>query len=147
MIFGFLIIFDLPIYCKGETTTVLQIFLNNAAFDYSKGVLSGYVINPIWLIAFIFTLFTCSVFDKKFKITYAMYTFSTVLYLSLGLKGMLYLRSLTNIVGEWHQVISGEKGCWKRIECHIMNETEKVTLKIYNENNKVLGEQSVKINK
>lgn len=100
IIFGFLIIFDLPIYCKGETTTVLQIFLNNAAFDYSKGVLSGYVINPIWLIAFIFTLFTCSVFDKKFKITYAMYTFSTVLYLSLGLKGMLYLRSLTNIVGD-----------------------------------------------
>ena len=53
MIFGFLIIFDLPIYCKGETNTVLQIFLNNAVFDYSKGVLSGYVINPIWLIAFI----------------------------------------------------------------------------------------------
>ena len=100
IVFGFLIIFDLPIYCKGATSTVLEIFLNNGVFDYSKGVLSEFIINPIWLVAFVFTLFTCSVFDKKFKITYAMYTFSTILYLSIGLKGMLYLRSLTQIVGD-----------------------------------------------
>ena len=99
-IFGYLIIFDLPIYGLDSTQTILEITLNNGVFDYSKGILENYVINPIWIIGFVITLFTCSVFDKKFKITYAIYTFTTILYLALGLKGMMYLRSLTAIVGD-----------------------------------------------
>ena len=99
-IFGYLIIFDVPLYNIDSTQTILELSLHNGVFDYSKGVLSTFVINPIWIVGYVITLFTCSVFDKKFKITYAMYTFTTIVYLALGLKGMLYLRSLTAIVGD-----------------------------------------------
>lgn len=89
-IFGYLIIFDLPIY--GEVH-LLQHLLSYGVFDYKNGLLNTFMINPIWLIAFVFVLFACSVFDKRFKVTYVMYTFTTITYLALGLKGMLYLRS------------------------------------------------------
>lgn len=92
-IFAYLIIFDLPIYGLDNYQSILEVYLNNSVFNYKLGVLDSYIINPIWVVGYVFTLFTCSVFDKNFKTRDAMYTFTTVLYLSLGLKGMLYLRS------------------------------------------------------
>ena len=92
-IFAYLIVFDLPIYNLSHSSSSLVLMLNEGAFNYKLGVLQEYFINPIWIISYVFVLFACSVFDKKFKITDAMYTFATIIYLSLGLKGMLYLRS------------------------------------------------------
>lgn len=92
-VFAFLIVFDLPIYKESLPNSSLVLMLNKGVFNYELGVLSEFMINPIWIIAYLFVLFTCSVFDKNYKITDAMYTFATILYLSLGLKGMLYLRS------------------------------------------------------
>ena len=92
-IFAYLIVFDLPIYNLSYSSSSLVLMLNDGVFNYKLGVLQEYFINPIWIISYVFVLFTCSVFDKKFKITDAMYTFATIIYLSLGLKGMLYLRS------------------------------------------------------
>ena len=92
-IFAYLIVFDLPIYNLASSYNDFTIYLTNSVFDYKLGVLQGYSINPIWIVSYIFTLFTCSVFDKNFKINDAMYTFATIVYLALGLKGMLYLRS------------------------------------------------------
>ncbi len=79
-VFSFLLIFDIPVF-------------NDYALDYSSGLLNHYNLNILWFILFLIILFTCSVFDKKFSIMDAVYVFSVSLYLVLGLKGMLYLRS------------------------------------------------------
>lgn len=50
------------------------------------------------------------------------------------------------ISGEWNKVKCDEKGCWQHIEYYVIKETDMLTLKIYDQNNKVLGEQGVKIN-
>lgn len=107
-IFAYLIIFDLPIYDTETPKSVVALTLKDGVFDYKLGVLNNFMINPIWIISYVFVLFTCSVFDKRFKITNAMYTFTTILYLSLGLKGMLYLRSL----GISEQTITSNTGLW-----------------------------------
>ena len=84
MVFAFLLIFDIP-------------FISEYAFDYKSGILSSFGFNPLWIIAYIFTLLTSSVFDKKYNVIDALYTFATIMYLSLGLKGLLYLRSVGGV--------------------------------------------------
>ena len=87
MVFAFLLIFDIP-------------NISMYAFDYKNGILPNYGVNTLWLILFLISLLSSSVFDKKYSIMDAVYTFATVTFLSLGLKGMLYLRSfggVTNI--------------------------------------------------
>lgn len=71
--------------------------ISNYGFDFKEGLLSNYGINILWLIASISILFGCSVFDKRFSLLDAMYSFSTTLFLSLGLKGMLYLRCIGGV--------------------------------------------------
>lgn len=79
-LFSFLMVFDIP-------------FISDYAFSYQTGILNNYGINTLWIILFIITLFTSSVFDKRFSIIDAVYSFSTITFLSLGLKGLLFLRS------------------------------------------------------
>lgn len=85
IIFSFLMIFDIP-------------FISQYAFEYKTGLLNNYGINSLWIILFIITLFASSVFDKKFSIIDASYTFVTITFLSLGLKGLVYLRSQGGLV-------------------------------------------------
>ena len=84
MIFSFLLIFDIP-------------YISSYAFDYKNGILSTYGLNTLWVILFIITLLASSVFDKKYSIIDAVYTFTMVMFLSLGLKGMLYVRSFGGV--------------------------------------------------
>ena len=79
MVFAFLIIFDLPFFDKG--------------FDYKSGLLPFYHINYIYILAMIFINFVCMAFDKKISLFDAFYFSITTIYLSLGIKGMVYLRS------------------------------------------------------
>jgi CDP-diglyceride synthetase len=84
MIFSFLLIFDIP-------------YISSYAFDYKNGILPTYGLNTLWVILFIITLLASSVFDKKYSIIDAVYTFTMVMFLSLGLKGMLYVRSFGGV--------------------------------------------------
>ena len=84
MVFSFLLIFDIP-------------YISSYAFDYKNGILSTYGVNTLWVILFIITLLASSVFDKKYSIIDAVYTFTMVMFLSLGLKGMLYVRSFGGV--------------------------------------------------
>lgn len=84
IIFGYLLIFDVP-------------YLSSGGFDYLNGTLAEYNINPLWLVLSAATLLSSCVFDKRFTIIDALYAFSTMIYLSLGLKGMLYLRSIGGV--------------------------------------------------
>ncbi len=84
MVFTFLMIFDIP-------------FFKDFALDYENGILNQYRLNLLWLIAYMVVLLTCSIFDKKYSVMDAIYVFFTSLYLSLGLKGLLYLRSFGGI--------------------------------------------------
>ena len=86
LVFSYLMIFDIPI--KGFPS-----------FDYANGVLNVFNINIIWIILLAVSLFTSSIFDKKFKLNDVFYLFTTTMYLSLGLKGFLYLRSFGNNIG------------------------------------------------
>lgn len=79
-VFSFLMIFDIP-------------HISNYAYNYSTGLLETYGINSLWLILFIMSLFTSSIFDKRLSVIDAVYVFATITYLSLGLKGLLFLRS------------------------------------------------------
>ena len=80
LLFAFLMIFDLPWF--------------DGAFNYQTGTLDLYVVNPLWIILSAVVLFSCSVFDKRYTIVDSIFAFATMIYLSLGLKGMLYLRSV-----------------------------------------------------
>ena len=84
MLFSVLMIFDIPI-------------LSNYAFDYTNGLLINYGVNPLWLVLFMVTTFTCCVFDEKFSIMDGVYVIATTLFLTFGLKGMLYLRSFDGL--------------------------------------------------
>ncbi|MCI5745931.1 MAG: phosphatidate cytidylyltransferase [Erysipelotrichaceae bacterium] len=79
-VFAYLLIFDLPLF-------------NEYAFLFENGGLKLFLINPLWLVLFIIILLATSVFDKRFSIIDSVYCISLVLYLSLGLKGMLFLRT------------------------------------------------------
>lgn len=84
MLFALLLIFDiLPI--------------SDCGFDFTTGILEKYSFNVLWIVSFAAVLFSCSVFDKRFSIIDSMYSFATTLFLSFGLKGMLYLRSVGGI--------------------------------------------------
>ena len=83
IIFAFLIIFDIPLF--------------TGAFNYQTGVLDAYIVNPLWIVLSAVVILSCSVFDKRYTIIDSIYAFTTMLYLSLGLKGMLYLRSVGGV--------------------------------------------------
>jgi CDP-diglyceride synthetase len=50
-------------------------------------------------------ILSCSVFDKRYTIVDSIYAFTTMLYLSLGLKGMLYLRSVGGVENINHGIM------------------------------------------
>lgn len=83
IIFAFLIIFDIPLF--------------TGSFNYQTGVLDAYIVNPLWIVLSAVVILSCSVFDKRYTIIDSIYAFTTMLYLSLGLKGMLYLRSVGGV--------------------------------------------------
>lgn len=83
IIFAFLIIFDIPLF--------------TGSFNYQTGVLDAYIVNPLWIVLSAVVILSCSVFDKRYSIIDSIYAFTTMLYLSLGLKGMLYLRSVGGV--------------------------------------------------
>lgn len=83
-IFSYLLVFDIPLF-------------EAHSFDYSSGLLTSYSMNLLWIILFLAVLLTCSVFDKRFEIVDAFYSFATIIYLSLGIKGLLYIRSIGGI--------------------------------------------------
>ena len=85
MIYAFLLIFDIT-------------YLSNYAFDFTNGLLLNYGFNPLWLVLFVITLLACGVFDKKVTIMDCIFIITTTLFLSFGLKGMLYLRSFDGLV-------------------------------------------------
>ena len=83
ILFAFLIIFDIPLF--------------TGSFNYQTGVLAAYIVNPLWIVLSAVVILSCSVFDKRYTIIDSIYAFTTMLYLSLGLKGMLYLRSVGGV--------------------------------------------------
>ena len=83
IIFAFLIIFDIPLF--------------TGSFNYQTGVLDAYIVNPLWIVLSAVVILSCSEFDKRYTIIDSIYAFTTMLYLSLGLKGMLYLRSVGGV--------------------------------------------------
>ena len=83
ILFAFLIIFDIPLF--------------TGSFNYQTGVLDAYIVNPLWIVLSAVVILSCSVFDKRYTIIDSIYAFTTMLYLSLGLKGMLYLRSVGGV--------------------------------------------------
>ena len=86
-IFGLLMIFDIP-------------YISEYAIDYTNNaLLYNYGINILWLALFIVTIFTASLFDEKYSLIDVLYTFTTIIYLVIGLKGLLYLRSYENNQG------------------------------------------------
>ena len=83
ILFAFLIIFDIPLF--------------TGSFNYQTGVLDAYIVNPLWIVLSAVVILSCSVFDKRYTIIDSIYAFTTMIYLSLGLKGMLYLRSVGGV--------------------------------------------------
>lgn len=86
ILFGLLMLFDIP-------------KISEYALDYTNGTLPLFGINLLWISLFLVTLLTCSLFDKKISLNDVMYNFGSVLYLVMGLKGVLYLRSFENYEG------------------------------------------------
>ena len=84
-IFAFFFIFGLPI--------------NGNSFDYKDAMMLGIINNYdlIYLISFLLITLAMPVFSKKVNIMDAVYTFTTTLYLSFGVKGLLYVRSLGGV--------------------------------------------------
>lgn len=91
ILFAFLIIFDIPLF--------------TGAFNYQTGVLDAYIVNPLWIVLSAVVILSCSVFDKRYTIIDSIYAFTTMLYLSLGLKGMLYLRSVGGVENINHGIM------------------------------------------
>ena len=81
LVSGFLLIFDIP-------------YLSSYAFNYADGILLNYGFNSLWIVLFSITMLTSAVFDKRITVIDSLYVFASILFLSLGLKGMLYVRSL-----------------------------------------------------
>ena len=79
MLFSLLLIFDIYV-------------ISDYGFNFANATLQNYGLNTLWVMLLAISLFTSSVFDKKFSIIDAFYSFATTIFLSLGLKGMLYLR-------------------------------------------------------
>lgn len=77
-VLGYLIIYDLPFFEKH--------------FDFQTGLLSYYHINYIYIISAI-AIYGLVLIDKRNKIKDSIYYLASTLYLSLALKGMLFLRS------------------------------------------------------
>lgn len=84
IIFSLLMIFDIQ-------------YISDFAYDFKYATLENYGVNILWIALAIISLFTCSIFDKKYSIIDAIYNFSTMMFLTLGLKGMLYLRSFNSL--------------------------------------------------
>lgn len=84
IIFSLLMIFDIS-------------YISQYAYDFEFATLENYGLNILWVVLSIATLFTCSIFDKKYSFMDAIYSFATMMFLTLGLKGMLYLRSFNSI--------------------------------------------------
>lgn len=91
LMFAFLMIFDIPLFA--------------GSFNYQTGILDSYIVNPLWLVLSAVVILSCSVFDKRHTIVDSIYAFTTMLYLSLGLKGMLYLRSVGGIENINHGIM------------------------------------------
>lgn len=91
ILFAFLMIFDIPLF--------------SGSFDYQTGILDSYIVNPLWLVLSAVVILSCSVFDKRYTIVDSIYAFTTMLYLSLGLKGMLYLRSVGGVENINHGIM------------------------------------------
>ena len=79
MLFSLLMIFD--IY-----------FISEYGFNFLTAKIEKFGLNTLWVMLLAISLFSSSVFDKKFSIVDSFYSFATTVFLSLGLKGMLYLR-------------------------------------------------------
>lgn len=80
MVLSYLLIFGIPT-------------IDTYCFNYKEGYLPSYGLSPLWLILSCIVLFTSSIFDKKYSIMDAFYTLATMVFLSLGLKGLLFIRS------------------------------------------------------
>lgn len=87
-IFAYLIIFSVP-------------FKGFDSFDYSKATLTGsWNLSPIFFMLFLFFTTSIPVFDKEVSPLDTFYAFGTTIYLSFGLKGLLYIRSFSGNGGE-----------------------------------------------
>lgn len=86
------------IYVLSIIFSLLMIFdiypISEYGYDFIDMTIEKFGINILWIIVSCFTLLSCSVFDKKYSIIDAIYTFGTTLLLSLGFKGMLFLREI-----------------------------------------------------
>lgn len=91
ILFAFLIIFDIPLF--------------TGSFNYQTGILDAYIVNPLWIVLSAVVILSCSIFDKRYTIIDSIYAFTTMLYLSLGLKGMLYLRSVGGVENINHGIM------------------------------------------
>lgn len=83
---SFLLIFDVPLYIFEEYS-----------FSYLEGILPNYKINVLWLILFLILVFISGIFDKNIDVGDVFYAFTSITLLSLGLKGLLYLRSIGGV--------------------------------------------------
>lgn len=81
------------IYVLSFFASFLMVFGIKDSFDYQSGKLIEFSLNIIWPSIFLILLLLAVVFDKKFTVMNAFYTFSTIMYLSLGLKALLFLRT------------------------------------------------------
>ena len=79
-IFAYMLIYGIPVFGLD-------------GIDYTNATLPSFNISPLLLILFFLIMFALPVFDKKFEIYDSMYSLSSTLYLSLGIKGFLYIRS------------------------------------------------------
>ena len=82
-IFAYMIVFSIP--------------LNGFdSFDYKTATLTGsWNLSPIIFMLFLFFTTSIPVFDKDVSPLDSFYAFGTTIYLSFGLKGLLYLRSFS----------------------------------------------------
>lgn len=84
----FLLIFGFP--SIGNFT-----ILSAHSFDFASGLLNDFAFNPLWTIFSLLILLIIAVWDKRLEIIDAMFLFGMLIFISSGLKGLLYIRSLS----------------------------------------------------
>lgn len=69
--------------------------LSFGSFDFKTGLMNEFAFFPLWIVLSLLFLLISSVWDKRIEMMDAMYLFGMLMLISTGLKGFLYVRSLS----------------------------------------------------
>lgn len=92
-----------PIYIKITAHVLMQLLIfgidhfTKYAYSFKNGLLPFYGLDEIFVALSLIILLAYVVCDKRFKLLDAAYIFLMLILISMGLKGLLYLRSINAI--------------------------------------------------